>query len=224
MSNPIPLAAAAVVLALSAAACGSSSAPTSTATTSSAATATATAAPTSIASPTPAATPTPSAAAAISLTCPTASTVSTDFQTPFTLLASSGGEPLAANGGPPSGASANACTYTDSSIGADISVVLATGYPAADFSTAEQDITQDTVEGQAFDGGTITGSQTFDPHSGLGDQAVDYNFTLSTPSGTNYEFGTIAIQGTNLVSVLGYGTTFTPDQQMFNTLIEALLA
>jgi len=56
---------------------------------------------------------------------------------------------LAANGGPPAGASAIECTYADSAIGADISVVLSTGYPAADFSTAEQDITQDAVEGRA---------------------------------------------------------------------------
>jgi hypothetical protein len=71
---------------------------------------------------------------------------------------------------------------------------------------------------------TVTGSQTFDPVSGLGDQAVSYDFTLSTSSGTDYEFGTIAVQGTNLVSVLGYGTTFTPDLQMFNTIIRSLLS
>jgi hypothetical protein len=199
--------------------CGGSSAPTATPTSASSASAPATSAPaTASATPSPSAAATPTAAA-ISLSCPSASDVSTDFQTPFTALPPGAGDALVVNGEPPpGGASVSQCTYTDSAISASVVILLATGYPAADFATAEQDITHNTV------GGTVTGSETFDPQSGLGDQAVAYDFTLSTSSGTNYEFGTIAIQGTNLVSVLGYGTTFTPDQQMFNTLIEALLA
>ncbi len=221
MPKPVTVAVVAAILALSAAACGGSSSPGSTATPSPSATAspTPTATVTSIATPTPTATPMPTAAA-ISLTCPTSTTVTDDFQTPLTALPPGGaGDALFVNGEPPpGGATVSQCTYSDAAITASVIVLLATGYPPADFSTAEQDITHNTV------GGTVTGTQTFDPVSGLGDQAVSYDFTLSTSSGTNYEFGTIAIQGTNLVSVLGYGTTFTPDQQMFNTLIESLLS
>jgi len=222
MLRPIPVAVLVAAVALSVAACGGSSSPSSTPTPSPTATApptpTSTVTPVATSAPASTSAPTPTAAA-ISLTCPTASTVSDDFQTPFTALPPGAGDALVVNGQPPpGGASASQCTYTDSALDASIIVLLATGYPAADFDTAEQDITHNTVSG------TVTGSQTFDPQSGLGDQAVDYDFTLSTSSGTNYEFGTIAIQGTNLVSVLGYGTTFTPDQQMFNTIIGSLLS
>ncbi len=206
------------VLALSAAACGGSSTPTPTPTASPSSTATPTPTATTVASPTPTATPTPSAAA-ISLSCPSASEVSTDFQTPFGLQPPGAGNELIVNGPPPPGnATVSQCTYTDSADNISMIIVLATGFPAADFSTAEQDITHQN-------GWTVTGSQTFDPQSDLGDQAVDYDFAITIAStGSNYEQGTIAIQGTNLVSVQGLGNTFTPDQSMFNTLIGSLLS
>jgi len=227
MPQPVRPVVLAAMLALGVVACGSSIAATptpagatpapTTASAAPSAAATATPTPTPAASPTPSATATPSAVAAISLTCPSASTVSSDFQTPFTAQPPGAGDVLERNGVPPPGdASVSQCTYTDAAITASIIVVLATGYPASDFDTAEQDITQPA-------GTTISGSQTFDPQSGLGDQAVDYDFRVATSSGTNYEFGTIAIQGTNLVSVQGWGNTFTPDQSMFDTLISALL-
>jgi hypothetical protein len=119
----------------------------------------------------------------------------------------------------PSDLAVGSCSYTNAD-NIIIIIVLATGFPAADFSTAEQDVTHP----EGF--GTPTGTQTFIPQSGLGDQAVAYSYSI-TPTATNsvsYEEGTIAIQGTNLVSVQVLGSAYVPTiPQVANTLTAALL-